>query len=432
MSSSFAYHRGMLCAEEVPLDKIAAEVGTPFYCYSTAQLQQNYRDFAAPFAGMKATVYFANKANANQAVIRTFAECGTGADITSVGELERALAAGVSPQKIIYSGVGKRADEIVAALQAGIYQINIESVPELQLVNKTADELKKRAPIALRVNPDVVARTHKKLATGELGTKFGIDIAQLDEAMQLATTLPHLDFKGFHVHVGSHTYDYEPFRDAYAKIAELVNIWRGKGIRIERLDLGSGVGISYDGRSVAPFAEYVAIVKETVGNSGCELGFEPGKRLVGTAGVLVSRVIYDKQGHIKRFLILDAAMNDLIRSAMYGARHSIIPVREATDAKTPLADVVGPVCETADLFGEDYRLPGVGAGDFVAILQAGAYGSAMASTYNGRPLIPEVIVSGNRFAVVRRRISVAEQIGWESLPPWLEAGIRGPDSSIRK
>ncbi len=420
MMDAFSYRAGILCAERVPIDRIVAEVGTPFYCYSSAQLKKNYQDFADAFKGLNATVYYANKANSNLSVIRTFAACGAGADITSVGEMERALAAGMFRHiKLSIPAWAKTPDEIKTALQTDIYQINAESSPELRVIAEIAASLGKPAPIALRVNPDVAARTHKKLATGELGTKFGIDIAQLDEAMKLVAALPQLDFKGFHVHVGSHTHDYEPFRDAYGKLAQLVHAWRAKGARIERLDLGSGVGIPYDGQKLAPFSEYAAVVKETVGNLGCALAFEPGKRLVGDAGILVSRVIYDKQGHSKRFLILDAGMNDLVRPAMYGARHSIIPVRENHDADAPVADVVGPVCETGDLFGEDYSLPGAGQGDLVAILQAGAYGSAMASSYNGRPLIPEVMVADERFFIVRRRIEVAEQIGWEALPPWL-------------
>jgi diaminopimelate decarboxylase len=421
MMSAFTYHEGILCAESVSLEAIAADVGTPFYVYSTAQLKANYKAFADPFAEYKPMICYANKANPNQAVIRTLADCGAGADITSVGEMERALAAGVPPEKIIYSGVGKQRDEIAAAIHTGVRQINVESIPEIHLVDAIAAEQGKRAPIALRVNPDVAAHTHKKLATGELGTKFGIDLMQLDAAMVLVAQLKNLDFKGFHVHVGSHSSDYEPFRDAFLKLAELVGLYRAKGCAITRLDLGSGVGIDYDGQRLAPFSEYVAVVKETVGSLGCELAFEPGKRLVGDAGVLVGRVVYDKQGHSKRFLIIDAGMNDLVRPAMYGARHSIIPVHECAESATRLADVVGPICETSDLFGEDYRLPGVSAGNLVAILQAGAYGSAMSSNYNGRPLIPEVMVSGSHYAVVRRRVSITEQMSWEALPPWLKA-----------
>lgn len=416
MTNAFSYRNGTLCAENVPLEKIAAEVGTPFYCYSTAQLKNNYRAFTEAFGNQRLMICYAVKANLNQAVIRTLADCGAGADITSLGELERALAAGILPSRIIYSGVGKRRDEIKAALAAGIYQINVESIPELHAISEVAGELKRRAPITLRINPDVAARTYKKTSTGELGTKFGIDLPMLEEAMGLTKSLPNLEFRGFQVHIGSHVYDYEPFREAYVKLAELTWHWRAKGYSINHLDLGGGVGIPYDGQVLAPFSDYAAIVLETLGNLGCELSFEPGRRLAGDAGLLVSQVIYDKQGLSKRFLILDAGMNDLIRPAMYGARHSIVPLRESEDGDAPLADVVGPVCETGDLFGEDYRLPGVGQGDLVAILQAGAYGAVMSSAYNGRPLIPEVLVENASYRVVRRRIAVAEQIQWENCP----------------
>ncbi|MDP9128691.1 MAG: diaminopimelate decarboxylase [Pseudomonadota bacterium] len=424
MTSAFVYRAGSLCAEEVPLEAIAADVGTPCYVYSHAQLKANYKAFATAFegafAGQSPMICYAVKANTNQAVIRTLADCGAGADVTSVGEMERALAAGISPGKIIYSGVGKRRDEIMAALLAGVHQLNVESIVELHLISQVAVGLKKTAPLAIRINPDVTARTYKQTSTGELTTKFGIGLAQLEDAMKLATSLPFLEFRGFQVHIGSHVHDYEPFREAFVKLAEIVKYWRGKGVRVQHLDLGGGVGIPYDGQTLAPFAEYAAIVRQTLGDSGCEISFEPGRRLVGDAGVLVSRVTYDKQGIGKRFLILDAGMNDLIRPAMYGARHSILPLRENADRmEVSLADVVGPVCETSDLFGEDYSLPGVSAGDCLAILQAGAYGSAMSSTYNGRPLLPEIMVAGHDYAVVRRRISVDEQMSWEVLPPWI-------------
>lgn len=416
MTEFFTYQNGMLHAEQVDVTRIAAEVGTPCYIYSTGRLRHNYKQFRDAFAGMDVHIHYANKANPNIAVTRVLAGCGAGADITSGGELERALAAGINGRGIIFSGVGKTEAEIAAALTANIHQFNVESIPELHAISKVAAQMDKKAAIALRVNPDVSARTYKKTSTGELGTKFGIDLAQLDEAMALFKTLPALDFKGFQVHIGSHVYDYEPFREAFAKLAELTQIWRGRGYSVERLDLGGGVGIPYDGQSLAPFADYAQIVRDTVGHLGCEISFEPGRRLVGDAGILLSRVTYDKQGLHNRFLIIDAGMNDLIRPAMYEARHSIIPVKQAEADPSPLADVVGPVCETSDLFGVDYRLPGVSAGDLVAISQAGAYGAAMSSSYNSRPLVAEVLVSGDQFTVVRRRISIQEQIGWETVP----------------
>ena len=410
--TAFVYRGGALCADSVPLSSIAEQVGTPFYAYSETRLRDNYRAFYEPLKDLKPLIAYAVKANANMSVIRALVACGAGADVTSAGELERALKAGVPPQKIIFSGVGKTREEIAAALKAGIYQLNAESIPEMRLISEVASHLGLTAPLALRVNPNVAAHTHYKMATGEIGTKFGIDAAQLEEAMALTRSLPSLDLKGFQVHIGSHLFDYNNFREAYAKLADMVRHWRSKGFAITRLDLGGGVGIPYDGQTQAPFADYARVVHETIGDLGCELAFEPGRRLVGDAGALIARVIHDKRGASKRFLILDAGMNDLIRPAMYEARHSILPVRESA-AEAEAADVVGPVCETSDLFGETYLLPGVGTGDLVAIMQGGAYGAAMASTYNGRALIPEVMATGDSFRVIRRRITVAEQIGWE-------------------
>jgi diaminopimelate decarboxylase len=411
--TAFTYRDGALCADSVPLSRIAEQVGTPFYAYSETRLCANYQAFAVPLASLHPLICYAVKANANLAVIRALAACGAGADITSGGEMERALAAGVPPHKIIFSGVGKTRDEIASALKAGLYQINAESIPEMRVISEIATRIGVKAALALRVNPNVAAHTHHKIATGEIGTKFGIDAAQLGEAMALTRSLPGLDLKGFLVHVGSHLYDYNDFREAYGKLADMVRHWRGNGFPITRLDLGGGVGIPYDGQSQAPFSDYAQIVKETIGDLGCEVAFEPGRRLVGDAGALVASVLYDKRGASKRFLILDAGMNDLIRPAMYEARHSILPLRESGD-EAEAADIVGPVCETSDLFGESYLLPGVGAGDRVAILQGGAYSAAMASCYNGRPLVPEVMVSGDKFWVVRRRITVAEQMSWEA------------------
>jgi diaminopimelate decarboxylase len=415
--NAFDYRDDLLCAEAVPLPRIAAEVGTPFYCYSTQQLQKNYRDFAAPFAELRASIHYAIKANANQAAMRTLADCGAGADVTSAGELERALNAGVKPEKIVFNGVGKAKDEITAALLSGIYQINVESIPELRLISQVAVSLNRTATIALRINPDVDARTHKKTSTGHKETKFGIELDHLGEAIRLAKSLPGIELKGLMIHVGSHVYDYAP----YQKLADIVRVCRDQGVTIERLDLGGGVGIPYDGQKQAPFAEYAAIVREVIGPLDCHVMFEPGRRLVGDAGVLVGRAIHIKEGTVKKFLIIDAAMNDLVRPAMYGARHGLLPVKKHAGADVAPISVVGPVCETSDLFGEDYLLPPVETGDLVAILQAGAYGSSMASTYNGRALVPEVLVSGTQYAIVRRRLSVAEQIGWETLPSWLTA-----------
>ncbi|MDD3288565.1 MAG: diaminopimelate decarboxylase [Alphaproteobacteria bacterium] len=417
----FDYSNGVLRAESVPLPEIAQKVDTPFYCYSAQRLRDNYESFSSAFNELNATIYYAIKANGNQATIRTLAACGAGADIVSVGELMRALEAGIPPGKIVFSSAGKTEDEIKAALIAHIYQLNVESMPELKLISQIATETGTTAPIALRINPDVNAGTHEKISTGHKETKFGIEISQLYEAMNLATTLPGVSFKGFTMHIGSHINDYAPFREAYSRLRELVEDWRARGVKIERLDLGGGVAIPYDkDDETTPFSEYAKIVRETVGDLGCHLSFEPGRRLVGDAGILVSRVLYVKDTPSKRFVIIDAAMNDLVRPAMYGARHSIIPVEFNKSGETTLATVAGAVCETSDSFGDDFALPTtIKAGDLIAILQAGAYGSAMSSTYNARPLIPEVIVLKEVFAQTRRRISVAEQISWDSIPKWL-------------
>ncbi len=417
--SAVSYRNGVLCAEALPLAEIAENVDTPFYCTSVKQLQRNYRAFAGPFEDLKATVHYAVKANANVAVIRVLAACGAGADITSSGELERALEGGVHPEKIVFSGVGKTRDDIAAALLAGILQINAESLPELLLIDEVAQILGKKAPVALRVNPDVHAGTHEKISTGHKETKFGIDLTQLGEAVAFVLSRPALSFTGLTVHVGSHLQDYEPFRRAYARLADITRLFRAQGIAVERLDLGGGVGIPYDGQTLAPFEAYVRAVRETVGDLGCALSFEPGRRLVGDASVLVARVVHVKKTPHKTWLVLDAGMNDLVRPAMYGARHEIIACREMSGEALRPFSIAGPVCESSDLFGEDYFLPSLAAGDLVAILQAGAYGSSMSSTYNGRALIPEILVSGVQHAVVRRRVAVAEQMMWESVPDWM-------------
>lgn len=418
--SVYAYRNGVLCAEALPLAEIAEEVDTPFYCVSAKQLQRNYRLFVKPFADLNATVHYAVKANANLAVIRILAECGAGADITSVGELERALAGGVLPEKIVFSGVGKTRDDIAAALLGGILQINAESLSELRLIDQVAGALGRQAPVSLRLNLDVDAKTHAKISTGHKGVKFGIGLDQLGEALAFLLASPHCAFKGLTLHVGSMLKDYEPFRLAYQRLADVVGLLRAQGIEVERLDLGGGVGIPYDGQALAPFADYAAIVRSIFGSLGCALSFEPGRKLVGDAAVLVTRIVHVKETEGKTFVIVDAGMNDLVRPAMYGARHEILSVRENRDGGAAPFSVVGPVCETSDSFGDHFMLPDqLKAGDLLAIMQAGAYASAMSSTYNGRPLIPEILVSGARHAVIRRRIPVAEQMGWEAIPDWM-------------
>jgi diaminopimelate decarboxylase len=416
--TNFAYHHGQLHVDALPLSQLAASIETPFYCYSAGRLRDNYQRLQSALAEFQPLICFAVKANANQAVLSTLADCGAGADIVSGGELERALAATIVPGKIVYSGVGKSAAEMRAALLAGIHQFNVESLPELRLLNLTAAELNTIAPVALRVNPDVDPLTHAKISTGEEDTKFGIPREQISEALTMCRQLPNLALKGLSVHIGSQLTDFEPFRQAYRFVADLVRHCRAEGHSITRLDLGGGIGIPYQGQPVPPLSLYADIVRETVGALGCQLAFEPGRYLCADAGVLVTRVLTVKQTPEKNFLVLDAGMNDLVRPAMYEARHTILPVQQT---QKPLENyaVVGPICETSDLFGEDYRLPQVAEGDLMAIMDAGAYGSSMAGTYNAKPLVPEVLAQGSNFAVVRRRITVAEQIAWESVPEWL-------------
>jgi len=420
--SVFAYRNAVLCAEAIPVAEVAEEVDTPFYCISAKQLQRNYRAFAAPFSGMDATVHYAVKANACLAVLHVLADCGAGADVTSSGELERALAGGMRPEKIVFSGVGKTRDDIAAALLAGVLQINAESLSEIGLIERVAKALGKTAPVALRVNVDVDALAHAKTSTGHQGVKFGIDLDQVAAALALVIGGSACVFRGFSVHVGSMLGDYGPFRQAYGRLADVVRLVRAQGIVVDRVDLGGGVGIPYDGQKPPPFSDYVAIVREVIGPLGCAVSLEPGRKLVGDAAALITKVVHVKDAGGKTFLVVDAGMNDLVRPAMYGARHEIIAVRQSEGEEKMTASVVGPVCETGDSFGDGFCLPAcVQEGSLLAIMQAGAYGSSMASMYNGRPLVPEVLVSGAQYAVVRRRIAVAEQIGWEMIPDWMVA-----------
>jgi diaminopimelate decarboxylase len=419
----FDYRGGQLAAEAVPLARIAEEVGTPFYCYSTATIERHYQAFTEAFGDRPITVCYAVKANGNLAVIRTLARLGAGADVVSVGEMRRALAAGVPPSKIVFSGVGKSDSEIAAALDVGIRQINVESEIELEAVSRVAAAAGKRARVSLRVNPDVDAKTHAKIATGKSETKFGIDWTQARAVYAKAANLPGIAVKGVDVHIGSQLLDLAPFREAFARVRELVLALRGDGLAIESIDLGGGLGIPYrtDGAPAPTPAEYADIVLAAVGDLNCDLVFEPGRMIVGNAGILVTRVLYVKVGVGKHFAIVDAAMNDLLRPALYDAYHEIIPVVERSpDAPLMTMDVVGPICETGDILGEARALPALQSGDLLAIRTAGAYGAVMASTYNARPLIPEVLVKGADYSVVRRRIDVEEMLAWESVPNWLD------------
>lgn len=419
----FSYIGGRLHAEEVPVEEIAAAVGTPFYVYSTATLERHYRVFEEALAGLDFLIAYSLKANANQAVIATLARLGAGADVVSGGELARALVAGIPAERIIFSGVGKTAEEMRAGLGVGIRQFNVESEPELMLLAEVAREMGKVAPITVRVNPDVDARTHAKIATGKAENKFGVPIARAREVYAEAGRLSGVEVVGIDVHIGSQLTELAPFEAAFTKVAALAEALRADGHDIRRLDLGGGLGIPYRRSNEAPPLpfDYGALVKRTVGHLGCEIAIEPGRLIAGNAGLLVARVLYVKHGEGRDFLIVDAGMNDLIRPAMYDAWHDIVPVAEpAPDAPVAPVDVVGPVCETADTFARGRPLPCLGAGALVAFRSAGAYGAAMASEYNARPLVPEVLVRGGEFALVRPRPTYAEMIGRDRLPPWLD------------
>ena len=418
----FLYRDGALFAEDVPVADIAAAVGTPFYCYSTATLTRHFRLFDEALSGMDHLVCYAMKAASNQAILRTLAALGAGMDVVSGGEYARAIAAGVPGDRIVFSGVGKTQAEMRAALQGGIRQFNVESEPEMEALNTVALSLGLRAPITIRVNPDVDARTHAKIATGKSDNKFGIPIDRASAVYAHAARLPGLQVVGIDVHIGSQLTDLEPFRQAYRKVADLTRRLRAEGHEITRLDLGGGLGIPYTRDNSAPPlpVEYGHMIREELGDLGCEIEIEPGRLIVGNAGILVARVIYLKSGAGRDFLILDAAMNDLIRPAMYDAHHDIIPVREpAAGVLAQPFDIVGPVCETGDTFARDRLMPPLAAGDLVAFRSAGAYGAVMSSEYNSRPLIPEVLVHGDQFAVIRARPTFDEMINRDTIPDWL-------------
>ncbi|MEI9408087.1 diaminopimelate decarboxylase [Mesorhizobium salmacidum] len=418
----FDYRDGVLHAEDVAIPDIAAQVGTPFYCYSTATLTRHYRVFVKAFAGLDTLVCYAMKANSNQAVLRTLAKLGAGADVVSEGELRRALAAGVPPSKILFSGVGKTAREMDFALEAGILCFNVESEPELELLSARASALGKMAPVSLRINPDVDARTHKKISTGKAENKFGIPWQRARQVYARAATLPGIKITGIDTHIGSQITELQPFDDAFALLVDLVGALRGDGHAIEHIDLGGGLGIPYRvDNNPPPLPDaYAQIVRKHVTKLGLKVMFEPGRLIVGNAGILVSEVIFVKEGDAKNFLVVDAAMNDLIRPTLYDAFHEIKPVvQPPADTPRMMVDVVGQVCETGDYLGLDRDLPRLKAGDLVAVSTAGAYGAVQAGTYNTRLLVPEVLVDGDRFHVVRPRLTYEELIGLDSVPDWL-------------
>ncbi|BAV48195.1 diaminopimelate decarboxylase [Mesorhizobium sp. 113-1-2] len=418
----FDYRDGVLHAEDVAIPDIAAQVGTPFYCYSTATLTRHYRVFAQAFAGLDTLVCYAMKANSNQAVLRTLARLGAGADVVSEGELRRALAAGVPASKILFSGVGKTAREMDFALEAGILCFNVESEPELELLSARAVALGKVAPISLRINPDVDAKTHKKISTGKAENKFGIAWQRARQVYARAATLPGIKITGIDTHIGSQITELQPFDDAFALLVELVGALRADGHAIDHVDLGGGLGIPYRvDNNPPPLPDaYAQVVRKHVTKLGLKVMFEPGRLIVGNAGILVSEVIFVKEGDAKNFLVVDAAMNDLIRPTLYDAFHDIRPVvQPPADTPRMMVDVVGQVCETGDYLGLDRDLPRLKAGDLVAVSTAGAYGAVQAGTYNTRLLVPEVLVDGDRFHVVRPRLTYDDLIGLDSVPDWL-------------
>lgn len=419
----FHYKSGVLHAEDVSLARIAEELGTPFYCYSTATLERHYNVLAEAFRDQKALICFAVKANSNQAVLATMARLGAGMDVVSEGELRRARAAGVPAEKIIFAGVGKTRAEMAYALEEGILGFNVESEPELIALSDVASEMGKTASVAIRVNPDVDAKTHAKISTGKAENKFGVPYRDARALYARAAKLAGIHVSGIHMHIGSQITDLAPFRDAFALMRELVRDLKADGIPLGHLDIGGGLGVPYRGANDVPPTpdEYAAVVKAALGDLGLKIVLEPGRMIVGNAGVLVTRVTYVKEGAEKTFTIVDGAMNDLLRPTLYEAYHDIWPVSEERKAMSPVQqDIVGPVCETGDFLAEDRALPPVEPGDLLAVMTAGAYGAVMSSTYNTRLLIPEVLVSGDHYAVIRPRPSYDDLIGADRVPDWLK------------
>lgn len=427
--TAFGYRDGILYAEGVPVPRIADAVGTPFYCYSATALVSVYRAFAASLTKLPATICYALKANSNLAVIALLAEQGAGADVVSEGELRRALKAGVPAGKIVFSGVGKTASEMAYALDAGIMQFNIESEGELELLNEVAVGRNARATVSIRVNPDVDALTHEKISTGRKQDKFGIDIARLETIYRRATDLPGIEPVGIAVHIGSQLVSLAPYRAAFERVAGAVRDLRAAGMAVRRVDLGGGIGIDYRGETTIRFDDYAALVEELFAGLDVELVFEPGRMIAGNAGILVARVLYRKRGGERPILVVDAAMNDLKRPAMYGAYHVILPVAEPAGETPEAADVVGPICESGDTFATARMLPPIRPGELVAFGSAGAYGAVMSSTYNTRPLVAEVLVSDDRFDVIRERQDLDRLLDLDHVPEWIteNAGGAGAD-----
>ena len=415
----FKYRNGELYAEDVALRQIADEVGSPVYVYSTATLERHYQAFADGVSGLNPLVCYAVKANSNIAVIKTLARLGAGADVVSVGELKRAMAAGIPATKIIYSGVGKSEADLRAALDAGVHQINAESEAELELLSKVAVGLGKTAQVAIRINPNVDAKTHEKITTGKSENKFGVDIVLARDVYRRVAKLPGLRVAGVALHIGSQLTDLTPYREAYAKAADFVELLRADGHNITQLDLGGGLGITYEAETAPSPAEYGKMVQDVVGHLGCNISFEPGRLIAGNAGVLVTQVIFIKEGIDRKFCIIDAAMNDLIRPTLYNAYHDIIPVAEApSGAELLMMDIVGPICESGDYLAKGREMADLSNGDLLAVRTAGAYAAVMASVYNSRPLVPEVLVNGDTYSIIRRRWTIEDMMALETIPEW--------------
>jgi diaminopimelate decarboxylase len=420
----FQYIDGILHAENVSIPKIAQSVGTPFYCYSTATLERHYKVFSGAFGDIDSLVCYAMKANSNQAILATLAKLGSGADVVSIGELQRALKAGIPPQKIMFSGVGKKDAEMDAALEAEILCFNIESIPELMALSERAVALGATASVSFRINPDIDAKTHAKISTGKKADKFGIPWDSAERVYALAATLPGIKVTGIDMHIGSQIVDLEPFDHAFSRLEGLVRRLRKEGHSIDHVDLGGGLGIPYRSDNEPPPGPeaYAAIVAKHVRALDCAVIFEPGRLLVGNAGILVGEVIFRKEADEKAFLIGDTAMNDLVRPTLYEAWHDIKPVVEpSVDASYSQCDVVGPVCETGDYMARNRNLPFMTRGDLYAIMSAGAYGAVQAGTYNTRALVPEVLVNGNDFHVIRPRFDTEQIIAMDRLPPWISS-----------
>lgn len=428
----FAYRQGEFYCEDVPLSRIAKECGTPFYVYSHATLVRHFRALDTAFQNVPHIIAFAMKANSNLAILRLMAREGSGADIVSGGELYRALKSGVPPSKIVFAGVGKNREEIRYALKSGILMFNVESSDELRAIDDVAAEMRTKARVALRVNPDVDPKTHPYISTGMKKSKFGISADRALEEFKLASSLKHIDVVGVHKHIGSQLTEIAPFVDALKKVLELVEQLKGRGINLRYINIGGGLGITYSDETPPEPKDLSAALSPLLRNITCTLIMEPGRVIVGNAGALVTRVLYQKANDVKRFVIVDAAMNDLLRPSLYGAFHDIKPVRETPEAKSVTVDVVGPVCESGDFLAKDRAMPEVKTGDLLAVMSAGAYGFVMSSNYNSRPRVPEILVRGKEIHVVRERESLADLVRGEAIPAFLKSKAGAPSTKTTK